>query len=181
VWNFAVYGGALIAIILTPFYVGSAIGKVALFTGYLKPMLGLLVVLLGAALSSYLLRDAHDLLARWYVPLLVLFAYAYLLEFVEAVKLEKKEKEERLSALPTKKGYYRARPRTIGDSYGRVTTSSSKHLIETTLPSVKTRDNHGHIEERLRILLNHPIILIISFLASVLGILGFVMQFFLHL
>ena len=138
------------------------------------------MALFGAVLASYLLRDAPDLLAKWYVPILVLFAYGYLLEFIEAVKLDKREKEERLSASATIG--YRARPYPqIGDSYKRVTTSSSEHLVETIQPPAKTRDNYGHIEERLRTLLNHPIILIISLLASVLGILGFVMQFLLRL
>jgi hypothetical protein len=52
VLDFILIAGVLAVILWTPFFVGSGIVKVAPFTGYLKPVLGLLVALFGAVLSS---------------------------------------------------------------------------------------------------------------------------------
>jgi hypothetical protein len=202
---------AVIGWIFVPFYLGSSIGKVAPHTGYIKPVLGLLVVIPVSFITPYVLWRSQfhitswfdmDVFIKWLFPLGGLTAYCYLLEFIEAFKSDRRDKNEQLLALqkardtrPRRMGeaYRKAaisnsersdeadtRPRRMGEAYRRAAISNSERSDGADASVAGKQVNHGHVEERLRILLSHPIILLISFCASVLGIVGFFLQFLLN-
>jgi hypothetical protein len=185
VFEFILNGLAVIYCMFIPLYIGSAIGKVAPHTGYVKPVLGLLVAIPASFMAPYVLwrSEFHstswldaDVFTKWLLPLTGLFAYGYLLEFIEALKSDKRDKNERSSASP-KVSDNRRLP-ISGRSYG-VAVSNSEYSGGVESPVARKRVKHGHIQEQLRVLLTHPIILLVSFCASVLTIIGFFLQFFL--
>lgn len=171
---------AVIYCICIPFYLGSAIVKIAPYTGYIKPVLSLLVAIPASFMAPYVLKGSQfhlsswfdaDVFTKWLFPLTGLFAYGYLLKFIEAWKSDKRDKEL-LSASPKVRANGLP-PRVSGNFYGKVAISNSEYSDGVDAPVARKRVKHGHVQERLRLLLSHPIILLISFFASVLTIIGF--------
>jgi hypothetical protein len=185
--EFIFNGLAVIFFIFVPFYLGSSIGKVAPYTGYTKPVLGLLVAIPVSFIAPYALWRSQfhvtnwfdmDVFTKWLLPLTLLFIYGYILEVIETLKSDEKDKKEGAAASPEPR-YHNWPPPFFESIDDNVEVSNAERSGGADASLARKQVNHGNIEERLRILLSHPIILVISFCASVLGIIGFVLQFFL--